>query len=101
MKDYGIRNLWFSVILHLKKIRVIEITRPWHLSSKMLDLIGQVYVILFKLLGRFNSTSLRKQCNGNSSVIFLSSSASKIKDVQCPRRKSLVKIIFIFAFRTR
>ena len=27
--------------LQLKKIRVIEVNRPWHLSSKMIDILGQ------------------------------------------------------------
>jgi hypothetical protein len=42
MKDYGMRDLWYSVVLRLKKIRVVEVTRPWHLVSKLLDLLGQV-----------------------------------------------------------
>ena len=42
MKDYGMRDLWYSIVLRLKKLRAVEVTRPWHLSSKMLDLLGQV-----------------------------------------------------------
>jgi hypothetical protein len=50
MKDYGMRDLWYSVVLRLKKIRVVEVTRPWHLVSKLLDLLGQVRPFEFLVL---------------------------------------------------
>lgn len=43
VKDFSMmHDLWYSVILRLKTLRVIEVTQPWLLSSKMIDLLGQV-----------------------------------------------------------